>query len=249
MEWIQNFKMDLIIPNWPAAKNIKAISSTRNGGLSIGKYSSLNLGIHVGDDESNVKMNRAKLVNYAKMPSQPVWLNQTHSTYVTEVKQSTSAILEGDGLFTKQQGVVCSVMTADCLPVLLANAKGTQVSAVHAGWRGLSAGIIENAVKKFDGEVIAWVGPSIGATSFEVGKDVFDAFVRGDSAAVHAFVKINHNKWLADMNILVTQKLNFSGVTNISYSGCCTFSEPQRFFSYRRDGVTGRLATFIWIER
>ena len=240
--------MELIIPNWPAAKNIKAVSSTRNGGISTGKYESLNLGMHVGDDESKVRTNRAKLADTADMPCQPVWLNQTHSSRVIEVVEPTQAILDGDGLFTKQQSIVCSVMTADCLPVLLANVEGTQVSAVHAGWRGLSAGIIENAVRKFDGEVIAWIGPAIGSTSFEVGKDVFDSFVTIDSSATRAFNKINHNKWLADMNMLVTQKLNLSGVTNVSYSGCCTFSEPQRFFSYRRDGVTGRLATFIWIE-
>ena len=240
--------MDLIIPNWPAAKNIKSVSSTRNGGLSTGVYASLNLGMHVGDDESKVKMNRAKLVDCADMPSHPVWLNQTHSNHVIEIDQSTSEILDADGLYTKQQGVVCSVMTADCLPVLLANVKGTQVAAVHAGWRGLAAGIIENAVKRMDGEVIAWIGPAIGAACFEVGKDVFDAFSKVDLSAIQAFKKLGHNKWLADMNMLVTQKLNCSGVTNISYSNCCTFSEPQRFFSYRRDGTTGRLATFIWID-
>lgn len=241
--------MEMIVPNWPAAKNIKAFSSTRIGGFSDGEYQGLNLGTHVGDELTKVEQNRAWLTQQTQMPSAPVWLNQTHSTVVAEVNSPTEQVLDADGLFTQSRGVVCSAMTADCLPVLLTNLQGTQVAAVHAGWRGLVNGIVEQAVAKFDGEVMAWVGPAIGAQAFEVGKDVVDAFVAVDPKALSAFTpRQQQGKWLADMSQLVTQRLNRVGVTQVYYSELCTYQDPTRFYSYRRDGVTGRQATFIWIE-
>lgn len=241
--------MEIIVPNWPAAKHIKAFSSTRIGGFSDGEYQGLNLGTHVGDELTKVEQNRAWLMQQTQMPSAPVWLNQTHSTVVAEVNSPTEQVLDADGLFTQSRGVVCSAMTADCLPVLLTNLQGTQVAAVHAGWRGLVNGIVEQAVAKFDGEVMAWVGPAIGAQAFEVGKDVVDAFVAVDPKALSAFTpRQQQGKWLADMSQLVTQRLNRVGVTQVYYSELCTYQDPTRFYSYRRDGVTGRQATFIWIE-
>ena len=242
--------MEKLIPGWPAAKHIKAFSSTRNDGFSVGAYQGLNLGTHVGDDNQTVEKNRHRLERQFMMPSAPIWLNQTHSTLIEEASAPTSRILDADGLFTQSAGVVCIAMTADCLPVLLTNIQGTQVAAVHAGWRGLANGIIENAVGKFDGEVMAWIGPAIGAQAFEVGKDVVDAFISVESKAIEAFSQTEQEgKWLADMNRLVTQRLNRVGVTQVYYSGLCTFKNARRFYSYRRDGVTGRQATFIWIEK
>ncbi|MFQ0977301.1 peptidoglycan editing factor PgeF [Vibrio campbellii] len=241
--------MKTIIPNWPAPKNVKAFASTRVGGFSTAPYQGLNLGAHVGDDLSIVEKNRDWLAQQAKMPSAPIWLNQTHSTVVAQVSDPTTQVLDADGVFTSSSQVVCSAMTADCLPVLLTNTQGTQVAAVHAGWRGLANGIVENALELFSGEVMAWLGPAIGPQAFEVGEDVLQAFANFDSQAHQAFTPRDiEGKWLADMSKLATQRLNKFGITQVFDSGLCTFQGKEDFYSYRRDGVTGRQATFIWIE-
>ncbi len=240
--------MKTIIPNWPAPKNVKAFASTRVGGFSTGSFQGLNLGAHVGDDSSVIEQNRNWLVQQANMPNAPVWLNQTHSTLVAQVCEPTSQVLDADGVFTSSANVVCSAMTADCLPVLLTNTQGTQVAAVHAGWRGLANGIVENALKMFSGEVMAWLGPAIGSEAFEVGEDVLQVFMDFDPQAEQAFVPRDiKGKWLADMSKLATQRLNKAGVTLVFDSGLCTYQNQQDFYSYRRDGVTGRQATFIWL--
>ena len=241
--------MKTIVPNWPAPKNVKAFASTRVGGFSTAPYQGLNLGAHVGDDLSIVEKNRDWLAQEAKMPSAPIWLNQTHSTVVAQVSDPTTQVLDADGVFTSSSQVVCSAITADCLPVLLTNTQGTQVAAVHAGWRGLANGIVENALELFSGEVMAWLGPAIGPQAFEVGEDVLQAFVDFDSQAHQAFTPRDvEGKWLADMSKLATQRLNKFGITQVFDSGLCTFQHKEDFYSYRRDGVTGRQATFIWIE-
>lgn len=241
--------MKTILPNWPAPKNVKAFASTRVGGFSSAPYQGLNLGAHVGDAPSIVEKNRAWLAQQANMPSAPIWLNQTHSTVVAQVSAPTTQVLDADGVFTSASNVVCSAMTADCLPVLLTNTQGTQVAAVHAGWRGLANGIVENALELFSGEVMAWLGPAIGPQAFEVGEDVLQAFVDFDSQAHQAFTPRDvEGKWLADMSKLATQRLNKLGITQVFDSGLCTFQDKEDFYSYRRDGVTGRQATFIWIE-
>ncbi|PTQ03051.1 peptidoglycan editing factor PgeF [Vibrio sp. ZF 223] len=246
--------MSLIIPNWNAPNNVKAFASTRLGGFSTGAYQGLNLGTHVGDDASLVENNRTWLKQQANMPATPVWLNQTHSTDVVTVLQPTADILDADGAFTTAKGVVCSAMTADCLPVILTDTKGTQVAAVHAGWRGLAGGILENAVAKFskldsENKIIAWLGPAIGKQAFEVGDDVLEAFVSFDPQAKLAFkAKPEQGKWLANMSQLATQRLNKVDVTSVIDSNLCTFADADAFYSYRRDGITGRQATFIWLE-
>ncbi|WP_194437599.1 peptidoglycan editing factor PgeF [Vibrio fluminensis] len=241
--------MSLIIPNWKVPKQVKAISTTRLGGHSAAPYQGLNLGSHVGDELAMVLENRQVLVELAGMPSAPIWLNQTHSTRVEVVDKPTSSTLDADGLFTDQRGVVCSAMTADCLPVLLTNTQGTQVAAVHAGWRGLAHGIVENAVEMFEGEVIAWLGPAIGPSAFEVGDDVLQAFCDFDSQASRAFKPTGTvGKWWANMDQIATQRLNKLGVSQVYASGMCTYSDPEQFYSYRRDGVTGRQASLIWLE-
>ncbi|MGY0616737.1 peptidoglycan editing factor PgeF [Vibrio sp. FJH11] len=241
--------MKIIVPNWPAPKNVKAFASTRVGGVSTGAYQGLNLGAHVGDDLSLVEKNRDWLVQQAEMPSAPIWLNQTHSTIVTQVSEPTFHVLDADGVFTRSRNIVCSAMTADCLPVILTDTQGTQVAAVHAGWRGLSNGIVENALAMFSGDVMAWLGPAIGPQAFEVGEDVLQAFVDFDSQAEQAFAPRDiKGKWMADMSKLATQRLNKAGVNQVFDSGLCTYQNQQDFYSYRRDGVTGRQATFIWLE-
>ncbi len=241
--------MKTILPNWPAPKNVKAFASTRVGGFSSAPYQGLNLGAHVGDDPSIVEKNRAWLAQQANMPSAPIWLNQTHSTVVAQMSTPTTQVLDADGVFTSASNVVCSAMTADCLPVLLTNTQGTQVAAVHAGWRGLANGIVENALELFSGEVMAWLGPAIGPQAFEVGEDVLQAFVDFDSQAHQALTPRDvAGKWLADISKLATQRLNKLGITQVFDSGLCTFQDKEDFYSYRRDGVTGRQATFIWIE-
>ncbi|MDL5030202.1 peptidoglycan editing factor PgeF [Vibrio sp. TMPB1044] len=246
--------MSLIIPNWNAPNNVKAFASTRVGGFSTDAYQGLNLGTHVGDDASLVENNRTWLKQQANMPAAPVWLNQTHSTDVITVLEPMASILDADGAFTTAKGVVCSAMTADCLPVILTDTKGTQVAAVHAGWRGLAGGILENAVAKFsnldsENKIIAWLGPAIGKQVFEVGDDVLEAFVRFDLQAKLAFAaKAEPGKWLANMSQLATQRLEKVGVSEVTDSNLCTFADPDLFYSYRRDGITGRQATFIWLE-
>ncbi|PMH39714.1 multi-copper polyphenol oxidoreductase [Vibrio sp. 10N.286.49.B3] len=245
--------MPFIIPNWSLPKHVKAISSTRRGGVSLAPYASLNVGAHVGDKISSVAENREQLMQAATMPSAPVWLNQTHSTRVVEVSHPTEQVLDADGVFTRSTGVVCSAMTADCLPILICDKQGQQVAAVHAGWRGLADGIVENAIEQFSQEVSVWVGPAIGPSAFEVGDDVRQAFMDVDSNAHLAFQSKSNqseqpNKWLANMPLLVKQRLNCIGVSAITMSDLCTYQDPERFFSYRRDGVTGRQASFIWLE-
>lgn len=243
---------NIVLPNWPAPKNVKAFGSTRLGGSSTGVYQGLNLGMHVNDDNNIVQANRDEIVQLHNMPTSPVWLNQTHSTKVVELFKPTQQVLDADGSITSHNKIVCAVMTADCLPVLLTNTDGTQVAAVHAGWRGLADGILENAVQQFTkpSQVMAWLGPAIGPSAFEVGEDVYQTFTQHDSHAQDAFIQhpSHSNKWLADMSILATQRLNQAGVEQVFASQRCTFSEPENFYSYRRDGVTGRQATFIWIE-
>ncbi|MDG3087192.1 peptidoglycan editing factor PgeF [Vibrio hannami] len=240
--------MDIILPNWPAPANVKAFSSLRAGGVSKGPYEGLNLGMHVGDSVYDVEANRQRLIEANDLPSAPVWLNQTHSTVVADLAAPTAQVIDADAASTSSKGVVCSAMTADCLPVLLTDVEGTKVAAVHAGWRGLAGGIIENAVKLFDKPVMAWLGPAIGPDAFEVGEDVLKAYVEHDSSAIKGFVEKGNGKYGANMSILATQRLNSVGVEAVYDCGLCTYSDAERFYSYRRDGVTGRQATFIWIE-
>ncbi|WNJ96031.1 peptidoglycan editing factor PgeF [Vibrio ruber] len=239
----------MIIPDWQHPQNVQAVSSTRQRGISTGKYQSLNLGMHVGDLSEHVVENRQRIIASAQMPSAPVWMNQTHSTRVLEIDYPTPDVVEADGIFTRTPGVVCAVMTADCLPILMTNASGTEVAAVHAGWRGLANGILEEAVACFSGEIMVWLGPAIGKTAFEVGDDVVSAFTRVDPMAEQAFEpRQQAGKWFADLVQLAHQRLNRAGVKQVFASGLCTYSDAHNFFSFRRDGVTGRQASFIWIK-
>lgn len=247
--------IDWIIPDWPTPGNVKALFTTRNGGVSRGAngaYASLNLGAHVNDNLADVECNRALLRGH--LPGEPNWLKQVHGTSPIWIDQTTTVTPQGDAALCRQQGVVCAVMVADCLPVFLCDTAGTTVGIVHAGWRGLSGGVLEQSIAAMavdHNQLMAWLGPAIGPDHFEVGADVYEAFVQQDVQAAQAFVpkhSSHEKKWLADIFLLVRQRLTSIGITEIYGGGICTFSDPERFFSYRRDGETGRMAALIWLE-
>jgi YfiH family protein len=238
----------LIIPNWPAPPNIRALQTTRIGGFSRAPYDSLNLGSHVADAPLDVARNRMLLNTL--MPSEPVWLEQVHGIVVANA-DSASCLPQADACIATHRSAVCVVMTADCLPILLCDQQGTVVGAVHAGWKGLAAGVIEAAVQAMNvpaKNLMVWLGPAISQNVFEVGAEVRDLFIGVDSQAVGAFVAGQNGKWLADIYALARLRFNALGITQIYGGDYCTYKDAQRFFSYRRDGVTGRMGAFIWLE-
>lgn len=241
---------NFFIPNWPVPSHIKSIQTLRAGGKSEGKYKSFNLATHVNDDIDLVNSNRELLDQF--LPSSPHWLNQTHSVDVIELP---SATFNADASYTRDKNTVCVVQTADCLPLLVTNKKGTIVAAIHAGWRGLLNGVIENTIHKMNmspNELLVLLGPAISQKHFEVGADVKNGFCEKDQEAEKAFRAISDQKWLADIYHLAKLRLKASGVTDI-YGGSltddyCTYANEANYFSYRRDGTTGRMASLIWIE-
>jgi len=243
-------KSSLIIPDWPAPGNIQALSTTRKGGYSLPPYEGLNLGLHVKDQAETVAKNREYLIEIAKLPSSPYWLDQNHSAHVIPSTKWQKNI-QADAIFSSTPHHICTIMTADCLPILLCNHQGTMVAAIHAGWRGLAAGIIEQTVIQFSclpSDIMAWFGPAIGSKQFEVGSEVYDAFCQRSPSAKHAFEQTDSTHYLADIYLLASQHLNKLGIHNIFGGHFCTVTEQQRFFSYRREGITGRMASMIWIE-
>ncbi len=239
--------MQLIRPNWPAPNYIRAFSTTRSGGVSTLPFDSMNLAEHVGDDVNSVVENRQRLQRNINHPINPNWLTQTHSDRVVEYAE-TSCGVEADGVFSSNKEQVCVVMTADCLPVLLCSRNGDFVAAIHAGWRGLANGILINAVKKYSNPelLMAWIGPAISQQFFEVGSDVRDAFVSTDPKCSNFFIAKNSNKYLADLAAIAEYQLSNLGA-DVYQSGLCSYQNKQDFFSYRRDGHTGRMASMIWI--
>lgn len=239
----------LIVPQWPLPPGVRACSSTRIGGVSQAPYDSLNLGAHCGDNQADVDENRARVYQAAGFPQQPVWLEQVHGRDVLKLTGEPQASKRADAAWTDQRGAVCAVMTADCLPVLFCNKAGTEVAAAHAGWRGLCDGVLEETVASFTDapeNIIAWMGPAIGPTAFEVGAEVREAFMARDAQAVNAFVP-KGEKYMANLFELARQRLGNVGVTQLYGGDRCTYSEPDEFFSWRRDRTTGRLASFIWL--
>ena len=237
-----------IVPHWPAPANVCALQSTRQGGISPAPWDSFNLGDHVGDDPARVAANRSVL--HGLLPAEPAWLQQVHGILAVDAAKVVKTV-EADAAFSRTADCVCAVMTADCLPVLFCDRAGTVVAAAHAGWRGLLAGVLESTIAAMDvapGELLAWLGPAIGPEAFEVGDEVRAAFVARDPAAASAFRAGQPGKWLADLEALARQRLAQAGVTDLHGGGMCTVSDAERFFSYRRDGQTGRMATLIWLE-
>ncbi|MET0101969.1 MAG: peptidoglycan editing factor PgeF [Sedimenticola sp.] len=241
---------DWIYPDWPAPAGVRAVITTRQGGVSRAPYESMNLGDHVGDDPVAVRRNRELLAESLELPSAPLWLNQVHGCTVASCGTDPEGVA-ADAVVASQRGQVCAVLTADCLPLLLCNRQGDRVAAVHAGWRGLAAGVIEAAVARFDQpgeELLAWLGPAIGPGAFEVGPEVREAFVSFDQFAGEAFSEGVEGRWMADIYRLARRRLEVLRVGYVGGGGYCTVSEQGRFFSYRRDGVTGRMASLIWIS-
>jgi YfiH family protein len=237
-----------IVPDWPAPKNVKALQTTRRGGVSLPPYDSLNLGDHVGDQSLLVARNRQQFS--AVFSSEPVWLKQVHGINVINAAHA-ECVPTADASFSRQAEAVCVVMTADCLPILLCDQEGAVVAAAHAGWRGLCDGVIEATVAsmKVPGEyLMAWLGPAISQAAFEVGDEVRAAFMAHDPQAKLAFSPTAEGKWLADIYWLACQRLQALGISQIYGGSLCTYRDQDRFFSYRRDGVTGRMASFIWLE-
>ncbi len=237
-----------IYPHWPAPANVRAWSTTRLGGVSVAPFDTLNLGDHVDDDPECVVRNRSLLKSALDLPAEPCWLNQVHGCRVVE--NGAEIQPQADGSWTREPGRVCAVMTADCLPVLLCDRAGTRVAALHAGWRGLAAGVLEAGVAAFDrpaDELLAWLGPAIGPDAFEVGDEVRAAFVDRDLDAGAAFHAHGPGHWLADLYALARRRLRACGVREISGGEHCTFRDATLFFSYRRQPRTGRAATLIWL--
>lgn len=241
--------MNPIVPDWPAPARVKSLMTTRDGGVSLAPWASFNLGDHVGDDPAHVAANRAHLCR--QLPAGPVWLRQVHSARVVELGREPSP--EADAAFTREPGQVCAVLTADCLPVLFCDRAGSVVAAAHAGWRGLAGGVLEATVAAMQAapeDILAWMGAAIGPHAFEVGDDVRVAFIDPHPEAAAAFLPHpgQPGKWLADLFLLARIRLRHAGVDAIYGGGRCTFSEAGHFYSYRRDGVTGRMASLIWLD-
>lgn len=240
----------LIIPDWPAPAGVRAACTTRAGGVSQAPYASLNLGDHVGDATNAVAGNRARLRNVLNLPAEPCWLQQVHGNCAVNAA-AQSQPCQADAAYTDQPGVVCAVLTADCLPLLLCDRAGTRVAAVHAGWRGLANGVIERALESFaasGGDLMAWLGPAIGPRAFEVGDEVRAEFVAHDAAAKAAFQPARAGHWYADLYTLARQRLSARAVSAVYGGDYCTYTDAARFYSYRRDGSTGRMASLIWLE-
>ena len=240
---------DLIVPDWPAPQHIKALQTTRMGGVSQQPYHTLNLGDHVGDDPLIVAANRHLLNRF--VPTEPIWMRQVHATNVIDAGLA-GCLPEADAAYTRSHDTVCCVMTADCLPVLLCDEAGSIVAAVHAGWRGLLNGVIEKTISAMQvsaTSLIAWLGPAIGPQAFEVGDEVRKSFMEADGSARQAFTALESGKWLADIYLLARQRLQSMDVNQIYGGDFCTFTDASRFYSYRRDHSTGRMATLIWLAK
>jgi YfiH family protein len=237
----------IIQPDWPAPAAVRALATNRSGGSSLGSFSSLNLGDHVGDDPQRVADNRQHLIEALGLPGSPHWLRQVHGSRVLTLPSATDQ--PADGAVTREPQVVCAVLTADCLPVLLARRDGAGVGVAHAGWRGLAAGVLENAVEAVGGpprEILAWLGPAISAAAYQVGDEVRAALLAHNNAAAAALTPDGPGHWRADLVLAARLALEASGVTRIYGGEHCTFSDPQ-FFSHRREDPCGRMAALIWL--
>lgn len=239
-----------IIPKWPAPLTVKAYTTTRQGGVSSPPYDSFNLAAHVGDNIDDVNLNREKLKSILTLPNDPCWLNQTHSNkaiYLTERLVNDNA----DAAITSKPNIVCAVLTADCLPILLCDLHGTEVAAIHAGWQGLLAGIIEETVMKMHSKpqnITAWLGPAIGSKEFVVGNDMLTQFSHAYPESIAAFTTTFDHKYLLDIYLLAKQRLAFCGIKETHGGEYCSYADHKLFFSYRRDlKTTGRMATLIWL--
>ncbi|MEW8507637.1 MAG: peptidoglycan editing factor PgeF [Candidatus Thiodiazotropha sp.] len=242
--------ISLLWPAWPAPANVHAVTTTRQGGCSVEPFASLNLADHVGDAPACVARNRALIAEECNLPDTPSWLHQVHGARAVN-SQNVEPGCQADAVFSDQPGAVCAVLTADCLPLLMTDRSGGEVCAVHAGWRGLAAGVIENALLRFRSpmeELLVWLGPAIGPAAFEVGEEVRDAFLGQHEESDRFFTCNRPGHWLADIYGLARMRLEAAGVGFVCGGEYCTLTQDELFFSYRREGVTGRMASMIWFE-
>ena len=249
-ECLHDVSSSVIVPDWPAPARVGALVTTRKGGVSAAPWDSFNLGLHVGDSRHCVEENRRRLQLH--LPAEPVWLNQVHGIDVIDASVSGDRS-SADAAYSVEPGVVCAVLTADCLPVLLCDSNARCVAAVHAGWRGLLNGVVEAAAaairRHAHGEILAWLGPAIGPEVFEVGPEIRDAFIAHEPIAGETFRPGIGDRWFCDIYRLARLRLTLLGVTRIFGGEFCTVTDKERFFSYRRDKVSGRMATCIWLNR
>lgn len=243
-------RTDWLRPDWPAPDCIVAGTTVRSGGVSEGVFESLNLGDHVGDDPQRVAENRRRFVDACGLDTEPGWLTQVHGKAVRLA--GDTAPVEADAAIARDPGATVAVLTADCLPILLCADQGDEIAAVHAGWRGLAAGIVAETIARMEtppARLLAWLGPAISQPAFEVGVEVCAAFVAGDAGANACFLANERGRWQADLYALARRRLEAAGVRAVYGGGLCTFGDGDRFFSYRRDGRCGRMATFIHRSR
>jgi len=240
--------IDMIKADWPAPHGIVAGTTTRVGGVSADAYSSLNLAAHVGDVPESVAENRRRFIAHCRLPAEPLWLTQVHGTQIA-VDPDPGSQPVADAILSTAAEIVCVVMTADCLPVLLVSTDGAELAAAHAGWRGLSDGVLESTVASFSNsptDILAWLGPAISQENFEVGDEVREVFLSHDEAASACFIRNARGRWQADLYHLARQRLAAAGVQRIYGGQDCTYADSERFFSYRRDGECGRMASFVF---
>lgn len=241
--------IETIEASWSAPRKVRAMCTTRLGGYSSEPYKSLNLAMHVGDDETSVVRNRSFLRHALDLPGEPCWLTQTHSAHVVNLDQVKNR--DADAAFTRRPGTVAVVMTADCLPILLCNRTGVEVAAVHAGWRGLLDGVVGAAIEQMASpasQLMAWIGPAIGQSAFEVGDELRNKYLAQFDFSEKHFVANRPKHWLCDLPGLARDILSELGVTEIQNSGYCNHENEALFFSYRRNNTTGRMASLIWID-
>jgi polyphenol oxidase len=244
-----------LYPDWPAPAAVRAVFTLRLGGVSSAPFASLNLGAHVGDDALAVAENRRRVAAELELPAEPLWLSQVHGATVLQADQlapgAPAAPPEADAALTRRPGRVLAVLVADCLPVLLARRDGAAVAVAHAGWRGLAAGVLEATIGALAGpsdEIVAWLGPVIGPAHYEVGEEVRSALCQCDAQAKLAFAANARGRWQCDLQRLARQRLAALGLRSIHADARCTYEQNSSFYSFRRDGLTGRMAALIWLE-
>lgn len=241
--------LDYITPTWSAPENIKCVTTTRAGGYSQHAYQSLNLGGHVKDDEVTVDQNRQLVKKDLQLPNCPVWLEQVHGSRILHLAKEIPKRSTADAAYTNEVGVVCAVLTADCLPVVFCDEAGVHLAVAHAGWRGLIKGVLENTLQSIpvaNEKIICWLGPAIGSSKFEVGGEVVKKFIANNDTHANSFQKQSNGKYLANIYQLARNILSKHEVINLYGGDHCTYSESDKFYSHRRDGETGRMATLIW---
>jgi YfiH family protein len=241
--------IEVVKPDWPAPLAVQACCTTRAGGFSSAPYDSLNVGLHVGDSAELVARNRARLREQLELPCEPCWINQTHGVHAVTLGEEDER--NADAAIAREPGRIAVIMTADCLPILMCNQEGSEVAAVHAGWRGLQAGVIQStlaAMHSSPQQLIAWIGPGISQACFEVGDEVYSAFVGQDPATARGFTANRPGHWLCDLGGLAESILCAAGVAGVTRSPHCSYLDAEMFFSYRREATTGRMASLIWIN-